>query len=102
MVKSVEKLRQLKHMLGQICRFGGGDALVDDVGSFRRRQPEFPKFVVGLAGEESGKIGGGNVASYVSTEIVGIESTFAENVGRRARRRTAHRGQSRLRSSAPL
>src|SRR5580698_3828136 len=82
MVKSVEKLRQLEHVLGQMCRFGGGDALVDDVGSFRRRQPEFPEVVVSLAEKESGKIGGGDVASHVSTEIVGIESTFAENVCR--------------------
>jgi len=33
-VEGVEKLTQLEHMLGQVRRFGGGNALVDHRGSF--------------------------------------------------------------------
>ena len=32
MVEGVEELRQLENVLGEIRGFGGGDALVDDVG----------------------------------------------------------------------
>src|SRR5580698_47958 len=80
-IESVEELRQLEDMLSQMSRFGGGDALVNDVGSFRRCQPEFPKVVVGFAGEKVCKIGGGDVARYFAGEFVGIESAFAKNVG---------------------
>ncbi len=49
MVKGVEKLRQLEGMLGQVSWFGGGNALVDDVGSLGRGQPELPNFVARFA-----------------------------------------------------
>ena len=51
MIESVEELRQLEGVLGEVGRLGGGDALVNDIRSFRGGQPEFPDFVGGFAGE---------------------------------------------------
>jgi len=51
----VEQLRQLENVLREICRLGGGDALVHDVRGFRRGQPEFPDFIGGFVREVLGK-----------------------------------------------
>src|SRR6266849_1522742 len=80
-VEIVENLRQLEGVLGQISGLSGGDALVDQVRSLRRRQPQFPKFVAGFSGEVLCQVPCRDVASYVSTESIGIEPTFAKNVG---------------------
>jgi hypothetical protein len=45
MVEGVEELRQLKYMLGQVRRLRSGDALINDVRSLRRREPQFSDFV---------------------------------------------------------
>src|SRR5690348_12447709 len=34
MIEGVKKLRELEDMLGQVCRFCSGDALVDDIARF--------------------------------------------------------------------
>ena len=49
-VESVEELRELENMFGQIRGLGRGDALVDHVGGLGGRQPELPDFVGGFAG----------------------------------------------------
>ncbi len=39
MVEGVEELGQLEDVFGEVSRLGGGDALINDEGRFRRRQP---------------------------------------------------------------
>src|ERR1019366_4862058 len=97
-IEGVEKLRQLEGMLGKISRFGGRDALTHDIRGFRGRQPQLPDVVAGFAIEEVRETfcrdeawlvssrtgvarGQRDAASRVSPETLGIESTFAENVG---------------------
>src|SRR5579862_1709075 len=61
-------------MLREISRFGGCDALVNHVRSFRRRQPQFPDLVVALAAEMFREI------DVSRSEAIGIEPAFAKNV----------------------
>ena len=39
MVESIEELRQLEGVLGQVRGLGGGNALINDVGSLGGGQP---------------------------------------------------------------
>src|SRR5258708_35063822 len=82
MIERVEELRQLGGVLGQICVLWVGDALLDDVGRFRRGEPEFPEFIAVLAGQEFRKVPGRNVASEVCAESVRIDFGLLENAGR--------------------
>ena len=79
-IEGVEKLRELENMFGQVCWLGGGNALVDYVGSFRRREPQFPEFVAGFAFEIKRHLGGGN-AALPSTESPGINPSFTKDAG---------------------
>ena len=58
MIESVEKLRQLEDVLGEVRRLGGRDALVHGIGGFRRGQPELPEFVGVVAREKFRKVPG--------------------------------------------
>src|SRR5260370_4222401 len=82
MIERVEQLRQLECMFGQISRLCGVDALFDDVGRFRRGEPEFPEFIAVLAGQEFRKVPGRDVASQVCTESVRIDFGLLEDAGR--------------------
>src|SRR5438874_2472989 len=44
-IEVIEELRQLEGMLGGISGLGGGDALLDDVGSLGGSEPELPQFI---------------------------------------------------------
>ncbi len=44
MVESIEELCQLERVFGQVCRFRGGDALVDYVRRPGGGQPQLPDF----------------------------------------------------------
>src|SRR6266436_2671256 len=96
-IKSVEKLGQLKSMLRQVSRLGGRNALAHKVGGLGGGKPELPNFVaVGtieilskILGRDgacpvSGAVGDvaafGDAARRVSTKRLWIKSTFAENV----------------------
>src|ERR1700716_1851570 len=97
-IEGVEKLRQLKGMLGKISRFSGRDALAHNIRGFSRRQPELPDVIGGFAVKEASKIIRRDAACRVSAstsiarrrrtaarsvskETLRIESTLAENVG---------------------
>src|SRR5216684_5684254 len=82
MIERVEELRQLEGVPGEICRRCGGDALIDDVGRFRRGQPEFPEFIAVLAGQEFRKVPGRGIAVKVCAESIGIDFGLFENAGR--------------------
>ena len=75
-IEVVEELRQLECMLGRVGWFGSGNALVDDGGGLRRRQPDFPDFVSRFALEIPVEIDGG------SEHLLRSDSGFAEDVGR--------------------
>src|SRR4029077_6069740 len=81
MIKSIEKLRELECVLGQVGGFGRGNALVNNVGSLRSCQPEFPNFVAVFAGEISCEFAGGKGGGRVSAELVWIKAALAEDVG---------------------
>ena len=98
MVKRVEELRQLEGVLGEVGRFRGRYALVDEVGGLRRSQPEFPKFIGVVACEKLGQIPGGCVAGNVSTESFGINCGLLEDAGRADYCVLRSRGRFRLRS----
>src|ERR1700730_1717671 len=80
MIKSIEELCQLKNVFRKIGRLGSCNALIDHVRRLRRRQPQLPDFVPFGAIQIVRKIIRRNVASYVSTENVWIESTLPKNV----------------------
>ena len=98
-IKSIEKLGQLKRMLRQVSRLGGRNALAHNVGGLGGSKPELPNFVaVGtieilskILGRDgacpvSGAVGDvaaiGDAASRVSTKCLWIKSTLAEDVRR--------------------
>src|SRR6267143_3354124 len=91
-VEGIEKLCQLERVLGQVGRLCGGDALVYDVRSFGGSEPELPDFIVRFSTQILGERGG-DVASNVSTECVGIDARFAEDAG------GAHNGVLGIRAS---
>src|SRR5579863_4578454 len=49
-IEGVEELGQLEDVFGEICGFGGGDALIDDVRGLGGGEPEGPEFVGGVVG----------------------------------------------------
>ena len=51
-IEGIEKLRQLKGMLGKISRFSGRDALAHNIRGFSRRQPKLPYIVGSFAVKE--------------------------------------------------
>src|SRR5258708_840104 len=102
-IEGVEKLRQLKRMLGKISRLGGRDALRHSIRGLSRRQPELPDVIRGFAAKEASKIPRRNAACRVSArtsiarrEILRVQSTLAENIGG-----TDH-GILRVRACVPL
>ena len=80
-IEGVEELGHLESAFGEMRGFGGGNALIYYITRFRGGEPEFPDFVGGLAGQEFGEVGGGDVAGNVSAEFVGIDSGFFEDAG---------------------
>src|SRR6266849_8159397 len=80
-IESVEKLRQLKRMLGKISRFGGRDALAYNIRGLSSRKPELPDVVIRFAVKELRKTFCRDAACRVSAERIRIQSPFAENVG---------------------
>src|SRR5208283_4889501 len=65
-IESIEKLRQLEGMLGQISRLGGRDALDNNVRSFRSRKPELPDVIARFAIKVPGNLNGRDEACLVS------------------------------------
>src|SRR5258706_8410016 len=102
-IEGVEKLRQLKRVLGKVRRFSSSNALRHNVRSLSRRQPELPNTVRQFAVKELGKIIRRDAArrfpartSIARREILRVQSTLAKNVGG-----TDH-GILRVRACVPL
>src|SRR6266481_8735170 len=68
-IKSVEKLRQLKRMLRQVSRLGGRNALAHNEGGLGGSKPELPNFVAGWPVKILSKILGRDGACSVSVAI---------------------------------
>ena len=94
MVERVKQLGELERMLGEVRWLGRGNALVNDVRSLCRSQPQFPYFVGCLAGSNTSPDPRPTIGRLnLLTKFVGIETAFAENIG------SAHSGILRVRTS---
>ena len=83
MVERVEKLCELEGMFGQIGRFGRGDALIDDVRSFRSTPAKAPRFhLLHWHSESSREVRQQKSVRPLSLpKVSGIETCLAEDAG---------------------
>ena len=88
MVESVEELRQLEGMLGQIGRLARRNGLIHDVRSLRSRQPDSPYLVALCAIELLSGFRRGE--TRICRELIRIQPTLAKNI------RSAHRSILRI------
>ncbi len=87
-IKSVEKLGQLKRMFRQVSRLRSRNALAHSVRSLSGSKPQLPNLVAGWTIKISSKIRRlanilrRDAASHISTKTFRIKSTLAEDVRR--------------------
>ncbi len=62
MIERIEKLRQLKYVLRQVCRLRRRNALVNHFRRFGRGDPQFPELVAAVAAQKCSQIGGRRTA----------------------------------------